>query len=369
VSATNDPLVARTSQQQAAVRFHGLQVLRFIAALSIVAYHTGAYGRKILGIPAGEQGFVDFLNEPIFSSTVRLFFTLSGFVIAHSLESATPGRFFLLRGLRLFPGYWLAVLLVLGARCALWGFSPPAGWTQFCTGLLLLPGGAPNRFVLSVEWSLVYEIQFYVILGLLSFGGKRLVMIGTSLWLAICMTRLFTSHGSAAPSNPGWGEIPFSIFNVYFLWGVVAYHLRDRGQSLRHLVPLAAPVFLLIQYVSQDLILIHLGWQIGYASIVWFMAGSTKWSADDTLVRYGDATYGIYLLHAPVLVIFDRLARDTFHLPPTAPLVLFSGALALAVAAVFGMVEAALYRRLRQWLVPAKKVHLRIYHESTAKAA
>jgi peptidoglycan/LPS O-acetylase OafA/YrhL len=369
VSATNDPLVARTSQQQAAVRFHGLQVLRFIAALSIVAYHTGAYGRKILGIPAGEQGFVDFLNEPIFSSTVRLFFTLSGFVIAHSLESATPGRFFLLRGLRLFPGYWLAVLLVLGARCALWGFSPPAGWTQFCTGLLLLPGGAPNRFVLSVEWSLVYEIQFYVILGLLSFGGKRLVMIGTSLWLAICMTRLFISHGSAAPSNPGWGDIPFSIFNAYFLWGVVAYHLRDRGQSLRHLVPLAAPVFLLIQYVSQDLILIHLGWQIGYASIVWFMAGSTKWSADDTLVRYGDATYGIYLLHAPVLVIFDRLARDTFHLPPTAPLVLFSGALALAVAAVFGMVEAALYRRLRQWLVPAKKVHLRIYHESTAKAA
>ena len=61
------------------------------------------------------------------------------------------------------------------------------------------------------------------------------------------------------------------------------------------------------------MILIHLAWQIGFGSIVWYMASSTKWGADDHLVRYGDATYGIYLIHAPILVIFDSLACDTFH--------------------------------------------------------
>ena len=166
------------------------------------------------------------------------------------------------------------------------------------------------------------------------------------------------------PAIRAGAEIPISILNAYFLWGVVAYHLRDRGRSLRHLVPLVAPALLLIQYVSHDSDL------------------NSPRVADRLRVHrmvYGKFDQMERGRHARA--IWRRDLRNLSHPRPraghlrqpgairstlisTASLVLFSGALALAVAAVFGTLEAALYRRLRQWITPAKKVHLRIYHES-----
>jgi peptidoglycan/LPS O-acetylase OafA/YrhL len=109
------------------MRFHGLQVLRFVAAFSVVLYHSGLYAHAVLKY---HSPLTEFLHHPAFGSAVFLFFTLSGFVIAHTLATVAPGRFFLLRAIRLYPAYWLAAALVLLTRYCLWAEVPPRGWAS-----------------------------------------------------------------------------------------------------------------------------------------------------------------------------------------------------------------------------------------------
>ena len=160
---------------QRAARFHGLQVLRVIAAVMIVAYHTGTLAGGVFGL---DTPLVRFLTQPFFGSGVFLFFALSGFVIAHSLRSAPPGRFLLMRAARLYPGYWLAAGLTVAVFWIVWRIVPVISWKRFTFGLTLLPSTDPSRFVLYVEWSLVYEVLFYLVFGLLAFGGQRAIKVG-----------------------------------------------------------------------------------------------------------------------------------------------------------------------------------------------
>ena len=223
------------------MRFHGLQVLRFVAAFSVVLYHSGLYAEASLKY---QSPLTQFLHHPAFGSTVFLFFTLSGFVIAHTLATVPPGRFLLLRAIRLYPAYWLAAGLVLVTRYCLWGEVPPRGWASLRNSLLLLPGASADALPLSIEWSLIYEVVFYLVFGLLALGGKRWILSGTAVWLVACLVKLFAGHGLYAPALPKWGGIALSAVNLYFLAGVVTYHLSDYGQKLRWFVPLVLPVLL-----------------------------------------------------------------------------------------------------------------------------
>ena len=65
------------------------------------------------------------------------------------------------------------------------------------------------------------------------------------------------------------------------------------------------------------------------------------------LVRCGDLTYGLYLIHAPIIVIADTLARFPIRAEASDTLVLFIGGLSLAVGAGYGWLELCLYRWLR----------------------
>jgi peptidoglycan/LPS O-acetylase OafA/YrhL len=333
------------------VRFHGLQVLRFVAAFSVVLFHAGAYSRLILG---WNSPFIELISHPALGSAVFLFFTLSGFVIAHSLTTLPPSRFLLLRAIRLYPAYWLAVGLALAVRYSIWRVTSNFGFGSFCYGLLLLPTRT-DCFVLGVEWSLVFEVAFYVILGLLAFGGRRTIAVGTAVWLATCLARLFFDRGGSANPLPGWTGILTSTDNLYFISGVVTYYLRDRGNTLRAWTPLVAPPILIATYVTQNALVIHLSQIVGYALVVWYLAGSKRWQSSDALVRYGDATYGLYLIHSPIIVVFDTLARDQFSRTPSDTLIVFSAALAVAIGAMFGVAELAVYRSLRRWVSGDKR--------------
>ena len=232
----NDPLVRTLRDHKPPVRFHGLQVLRFIAALSIVAYHTGAYGAGILGIPAGSGGLIDFLNEPILSA--QRFGSFSPSPALSSLipsKVPPPGGFsFFIAGFALFPGTG-SPLLSCSVRDADLGLQPASRLDAVLHWVLVIAGGAPNRFVLSVEWSLVYEVQFYAILGLLSFGGKRLVLIGTSLWLAICMTRLFSQPWTRPPAIRAGAKSRFPSLMRTFFWE--SWHTISCADRARSCVP------------------------------------------------------------------------------------------------------------------------------------
>src|SRR5262245_55208370 len=82
-------------------RFLELDVLRGLAAMTVVFFHFSRHGTRYF-----EAYPFDFWPGEF---GVHLFFTISGFVIYFTLErSRTVGDFLFSRFSRLYPAYWAA---------------------------------------------------------------------------------------------------------------------------------------------------------------------------------------------------------------------------------------------------------------------
>lgn len=128
-------------------------------------------------------------------------------------QTAVMGDYAIKRITRIFPAYWpLGVGLIL-----LYTLMPEVsaaggrsyGWF---TSVTLLPSALPPA--LSVAWTLVHELMFYVIF-MLYFVSRIVFLVGIFIWLALI---------AAAYENPwlleGALRYPLSILNLEFLFGV-----------------------------------------------------------------------------------------------------------------------------------------------------
>ena len=93
-------------------RFTLVDGLRGLAAMSVVLYHA-VEGNHITALYSAMPETMRALLENG-NSGVAIFFVLSGFVIAHSLDGQTltgwsAGRFMAKRSVRLDPPYWVAI--------------------------------------------------------------------------------------------------------------------------------------------------------------------------------------------------------------------------------------------------------------------
>lgn len=138
--------------------YDGLQILRAIAALIVILYHTGHMVNKEIG----SSLLTDFLGWDKWGiAAVLLFFSISGFVISQAAErAANPFIFLKDRILRIYPGYLLALALTITLKLLVYGSFPWESYTA--TSLTLLPLGIKD-YILGVEWSLTYEIAFILL--------------------------------------------------------------------------------------------------------------------------------------------------------------------------------------------------------------
>ncbi|MBP8271421.1 MAG: acyltransferase [Sphaerotilus sp.] len=166
-------------------RFHQIDFLRGLACLSVVAFHF---------LHRGQQGnwLVD-QTWPWLQSVaslghlgVHLFFMISGFVILMSAEGATVRGFIASRVSRLYPAFWVGVLLT-GAVAWVSGseaFAVTPG--QVLVNLTMVPHWVQVEFVDGAYWSLAVELQFYLlVIALLHFGQMRRVEWWIAAWLLI----------------------------------------------------------------------------------------------------------------------------------------------------------------------------------------
>ena len=101
---------------------------------------------------------------------VALFFLISGFVIPFSLHRATRGGFLLARTLRILPTYWAALLVewaVVGGFSRYWGKPVVFDRATFLANAVLIHTAIGGLGVDFVNWSLVIEVKFYLLMALL----------------------------------------------------------------------------------------------------------------------------------------------------------------------------------------------------------
>jgi peptidoglycan/LPS O-acetylase OafA/YrhL len=131
-------------------RLYGLELLRFIAAALVLFFHISVIG-------VGEFG-------------VDIFFIISGFVMMYSTQTDSR-NFFLKRLIRIVPLYWLVTIITFSFYYIFPSFFslPSNDLSHLVMSLLFIPfdkNGSGHAPILSVGWTLNYEMYFYFLFSL-----------------------------------------------------------------------------------------------------------------------------------------------------------------------------------------------------------
>ncbi|HEX4423681.1 MAG TPA: acyltransferase [Kofleriaceae bacterium] len=167
---------------------YNLHLLRVIAALGVVYFHTTSEAGLKLDWDVGSRG-------------VDVFFVISGFIIAY-IGTSKPEQFFRRRLIRVVPFYWAATLVVF----ALVTISPAsfrtttASVSHLIHSLLFIPHEQQGEMqpTLILGWSLNFEMFFYVLFALALRISQKWSPVLSVGWIVAFVIAIHTFAGNNA---------------------------------------------------------------------------------------------------------------------------------------------------------------------------
>lgn len=297
----------------------GLQALRGLAALLVVAHHTAG---TLARAKYGGHELAGGLLFPLGRAGVDLFFVLSGFIIyyIHRADIARPARFgnYAVRRLsRIYPTFWLALAFIIIAIFVAGGWErlgdQPA--VLIAESALLMPFTPPGpENVVGVAWTLSHELLFYAVFGLLILS-RRAGIIVLIVWLAALL--------GARPFAPLTPPFTFLLYikNIEFFMGMgIAWLLcetsyRAGWKTMFTGLALFVATAVIELLGGYDFLTTSptLGYGLGAAAMIFALA-SIETSRPVFRVRrpfvlFGAASYSIYLIHFTVVVALVKVAH------------------------------------------------------------
>ena len=282
--------------------FATLDGLRGVAALFVAMRHTVFF--KSLGIHGGYMA-------------VDLFFVLSGFVIAHAYQrrleqGLSPGRFLVMRYLRLWPLYVLGAVLglIAAATQSLSGhdnmpLADVARTAPFALAMLPGPHIRPALYpVDSVAWSLALELAVNAVY---AFAWRRLADIRVlAVVLAASALALIGACIAYGKLDVGfqWSDAPGGFARVAFSFtaGLAAYRLHRAGLWSVKLPAWTLPAVLApLLWVRLDEVVYPLACAIVIFPLMVLAAAQTEPSrrATPVFAWLGAISFPLYALHKP----------------------------------------------------------------------
>lgn len=316
-------------------RLLAVQALRAIAALLVVWVHS-IDAAEFFTVPRQSKFFH---WEDYGACGVDIFFAISGFIVSQVAvrladrnadhRSASAREFLTRRITRIFPLYWILTCVVvmidqLGKHKIQWHSL------HWLPTLLLLPsqhyrGNAP---LLSLGWSLMFEMYFYLILTAIMVWVPRALVRTTCIFLC-AMVIVGTLVGIHRPLLVIWMNPIVLEFVFGCCIGLVFAHAQKNGNRTTIIGPwlaavgavlLAATIFTGYGKASeQDWIMA--GYYCWLRVSVWgvpsalLVAGMVFWNPAmrsmpaRLLVFLGDASYSIYLCTIPARSVVEHFWR------------------------------------------------------------
>ncbi|RYG34702.1 MAG: hypothetical protein EON93_07660, partial [Burkholderiales bacterium] len=279
---------------------NNFNLLRLCFALMVVAYH-------LVAIPGWGEAILPQMAL-LAEVGVQGFFVLSGYLVYASLErSSSMVEYAEKRFRRLYPAYAFVILVCAGAaliaspaaREDLLGVARYTGWNLIFANFMEpnLPGvfaSNPMTEVNGALWTLKIEVTFYlvlpVLLWLLRLAGRYdwigclLLYVGAEVWRA-----WFNHIGQFEIARQLPGQMSF------FLTGMMLHAANLSGVRLNIAGAAGAVLFAASLAWPQ----VEFARAIGLGALsVWLATGIVRLP---DAARFGDLSYGIYIVHAPII--------------------------------------------------------------------
>lgn len=281
-------------------RIPELDVLRGFAAFGVMLYHyTTWYDHLYKHAP----GVLVYFPKGKYG--VELFFMISGFVILMTLERNKSDTDFLVgRFSRLFPAYWIAVILtfVTVSITKLSGLVVEP--SEALVNLTMLQGFFNVRHVDNVYWTLELELSFYSMMFILYKLNllKKIEKVSMG-WLLILILIAFLRHYF-------WVHLDLRLETLFllnsanlFVIGLMFYRIYANGPSvIRYAVIIASLLIYKLQYGGSDVSSFH-SWSEFFmvvAFIVLFefvLEGKLRFISLSVFLFLGSISYSLYLIH------------------------------------------------------------------------
>lgn len=236
---------------------------------------------------------------------VNAFFVVSGFLVFMSYDkSTTLARYAEKRARRLYPAYFVAIML--GALLLVTVSTTPSAyfgwaWVKYVAANLLflnflaptLPGVFESNAFQAVNgalWTLKVEVMFYfsvpLIAWLFRFGRARVLVSIYALSVVYALTMERLGRPTAAVQLPG-------ALSFFVAGAGVYYYLPLFEAKVKALVTVAVAVLLAGHFLPLGAL-----YPAALGVVVCFLA---LFGYAGNFGRYGDFSYGLYIVHFPII--------------------------------------------------------------------
>ncbi|MEA2882952.1 MAG: exopolysaccharide production protein ExoZ [Bradyrhizobium sp.] len=307
-----------------------IQILRFFAALAVVAFHALGLAPKGFELPES----VVSLALSYGGRGVDLFFVISGFIIFYTSQSATltPASFLRRRSERIVPLYFFVIFtfillaMTLPANFATPGWYTPRHILKSLAFISFTDGEPP---VIAVGWSLEYEMYFYLAVALLMALTREVWRNTVLIFSALAIFGQLPGV-SAALGNYAFFTDPMIM---EFVLGVIAGQLFVHGRiGLPVLIATGcafAAVLLGDPFNRAIVAGIPAACLVAAAAFVSRRRILASWP-ERALARLGDASYSIYLAQVETVALAAVAVAKL--LPSIAPMLLLTVTSCIVVA-------------------------------------
>jgi peptidoglycan/LPS O-acetylase OafA/YrhL len=356
-SKLSDRILLSLSRETSSGRFiPEMDGLRFVAIAMVILYHLNGYLMTKTAFYERGPG-PDWLccSALVGFHGVELFFVISGFILAlpfasHHLSGAPAvslRKYYLRRLTRLEPPYFVTIFLLLAL--AIWIHPSPASAVlpHFGASLLylhnLIYGGQST--VIGVAWSLEIEVQFYVLVPLLTMlfairnsRLRRLVLIGLTLATLAAQT-LFVPHHPRV-------QLSILAYLQFFLVGFLLADIfltewKNSPSRSLHWDVVALAGWPMLFVALQFKLLTH--WMFPALLVVLYCAAFRgRWInrvfCNRWITAVGGMCYSIYLIHYEVISAVGRFTKSVgAHLPNPVYLTLQFALVGSAIVIICGL--------------------------------
>jgi peptidoglycan/LPS O-acetylase OafA/YrhL len=301
---------------------NNFDLLRFAFAFTVFLVHAH--------VLSGESALATLSRYFSSDFAIKAFFVVSGYLVPMSYEKASSlcdyaGK----RIRRVYPAYF-AIVVACAALGAIVTKLPPAEYLSgglaayLAANLVFLNFLAPNlpgvfaanpfTAVNGALWTLKVEVMFYAIVPLIAWLCRRVgpARVLAALYLASAAYHLALGHLAQASGSQLYAQLQRQLPGqlAYFVAGAAGFYFAGILARRWRLLAVAALAGYATVALSRNVVLEALLYPAVLAALVVYAAVGLRYLGN--FGRFGDFSYGIYVVHFPLLQLLVSLGLFRF---------------------------------------------------------